>query len=241
MKDDLIGRAILDFHTQNNPENITTYSSLDEKDVLPTDYLFRSYKEMPKLEKQALKQCSGKVLDIGCGAGSHSLYLQNKGFNVTGLDSSAGAIKVCKNRGLTKVVHRSILDYAEDTFDTLLLLMNGIGLAQSLEELPKFLLHLRSLLNNKGQILLDSSDIIYMFDKDEDGGYWVPNNNKYYGEVVFTMKYKGMVSSDLPWLYLDYDLLHDYASKAGFQCDLLGKGPHFDYLARLQLANTIPL
>lgn len=239
MSDDIIGTALLDFFYDKDPENIRTYSSLEEEDELPIAYLFRDAKEMPILEKKALKLCYGRILDIGCGSGSHSLYLQNKGMEVTALDSSLGAIEVCKARGIENVICKSILDYSGPKFDTLLLLMNGIGLANNMNGLGSFLNHLKSLLTDKGQILLDSSDIIYMFEQDDDGGFWVPNTGDYYGEVVFTMSYKGKTSESFPWLYIDYNSLNEIASLFGLNCELLAKGEHYDYLARLSLKDTI--
>ena len=201
---DVFGQALLDFQKGEYTEDIKTFSSLGDEDVIPLPYLFRSFEEMPKLEQRALQLASGKVLDIGCGAGSHSLFLQSKGLDVTGLDSSSGAIEVCKLRGLHSVVHATIEAYKGQRFDTLLLLMNGIGLAGSLSSLERFLLHLKELLNPEGQILLDSSDIIYMFDQDEDGGVWVPGDKTYYGEVTFSMEYKGQRGEEFNWLYLDF-------------------------------------
>ena len=66
----------MDYHHGNYTEDIKTYSSLDEEDVIPLPYLFRDFDEMPKLEQKALELAHGKVLDIGCGAGNHTLYLQ---------------------------------------------------------------------------------------------------------------------------------------------------------------------
>ena len=85
---DLFGKAILDFQTNNSPEDLITETNISEADEMSVDYLFRSFNEMPKLEKKALQLCKGKVLDVGCGAGSHSLYLQKKGFQVTAIDIS---------------------------------------------------------------------------------------------------------------------------------------------------------
>jgi hypothetical protein len=111
--------------------------------------------------------------------------------------------------------------------------MNGIGLAGQLNELDRLLMHLKELLKPGGQILLDSSDIIYMFDKDDDGGYWVPDNGKYYGEVQFTLKYKGLKSDPFYWLYLDYNRLEQVAGQQNLSCKLVCEGTHYDYLARL--------
>ncbi|UII75002.1 class I SAM-dependent methyltransferase [Flagellimonas sp. HMM57] len=233
--EDIFGTALLDYQNKNYSEDIKTYSSLDEEDVIPLPYLFRSYNEMPLLEQKALRLAKGKVLDIGCGAGSHALHLQNKGLEVTALDTSKGAIEVCKERGVKTTVQNTILNYHESKFDTLLLLMNGIGLAGKLIALVEFLNHLKSLLLPNGQILLDSSDIIYMFDQDEDGGFWVPNNGEYYGEVCFTLEYKGHKGPPFNWLYIDFSTLKNACETNGFNCELVSQGKHYDYLARLSL------
>lgn len=235
MKTDILGNAVLDFQNGCYTTDIKTYSSLDEEDTIPIPYLFRDFNEMPELEQKALKNCKGEVLDIGCGAGSHSLYLQQKGFKITALDFSEGAIEVCKNRGIKNTVHADIYTLKDKKFDTLLLLMNGIGLAGKLENLSKFLTHLKTLLKPNGQILLDSSDIIYMFEEDEDGGYWIPDGTSYYGEVRFTMAYKDQKGEAFDWLYIDYNTLQRAAIANGLKCDLIQEGAHFDYLAKLSL------
>ncbi len=125
---DIFGKALLDYQNGNHIEDIKTFSSLDEEDTIPVPYLFRNYGEMPVIEQKALHLCRGSVLDIGCGAGSHSLYLQEKGFQVTALDSSQGAIETCKRRGVKSTQNCSIQDFKNQKFDTLLLLMNGIGI-----------------------------------------------------------------------------------------------------------------
>ncbi len=230
---DIFGQALLDYHSNNYTEDIKTYSSLDEEDSIPLPYLFRDFKEMPPLEQKALKLATGKVLDVGCGAGNHVLYLQKKGFETTGLDASKGAIKVCNLRGVKHTVNKKILAYSESKFDTILLLMNGIGLAGRLFDLGTFLNHLKSLLKPNGQILLDSSDIIYMFDQDEDGGFWIPNSENYYGEVTFTMEYKKQKSEPFYWLYVDFNTLQNACLANGMNCELVISGEHYDYLAKL--------
>src|SRR5690606_5526262 len=190
---------------------------------------------MPEVEQRALEMAQGKVLDLGCGAGNHSLYLQENGMEVCGLDSSQGCIAVCRERGLLSTVISPILEYGEETYDTLLLPMNGIGLAGTLEDLGPFLKHLVSLLRPKGQILLDSSDIIYMYDRDPDGGYWIPGDSAYYGEVTFTMEYKNERSDPFPWLYVDYNTLQNAAVDNGLAGEVILEGEQNEYLARLWL------
>jgi SAM-dependent methyltransferase len=238
---DLFGKAILDFQTNNSPEDLITETNISEADEMRVDYLFRSFNEMPKLEKKALQLCKGKVLDVGCGAGSHSLYLQEKGFEVTAIDISENAMKACKLRGLNDVRVQNILEVSADTngselakqkFDTILLLMNGTGIFGTLAETSKYLHKLKSLLNPNGQILIDSSDIIYMFDEGADGSYLVPTDG-YYGELTFTISYKNETEESFPWLYLDYNTLQNAAQSNGLECELILEGEHFDYLAKL--------
>ena len=240
---DLFGKAILDFQTNNSPENLITETNISEADEMSVDYLFRSFNEMPKLEKKALQLCKGKVLDVGCGAGSHSLYLQEKGFEVTAIDISENAIKACKLRGLNDIRVQNILEVSTDTseselakqkFGTILLLMNGTGIFGTLAETSKYLHKLKSLLNPNGQILIESSDNIYMFDEDTDGSYLVPADG-YYGELTFTISYKNETEESFPWLYLDYNTLQNAAQSNGLECELIIEGEHFDYLARLTL------
>ncbi len=242
---DLFGKAILDYQTNNNPEDIITETSISEADEMSVAYLFRDFTEMPNLEQKALQLSKGKVLDVGCGAGSHALYLQNeKNLDVKAIDISENAIQACKLRGLKNVEVMNVLDLDTDTstalsmtnqndkYDTILLLMNGTGIFGKLDQITNYLQKLKSLLNVGGQILIDSSDIIYMFDQDEDGAYEI-NANGYYGELTFSVQYKGEIEDTFDWLYLDYNTLQNAAHANGLECELIIEGEHFDYLARL--------
>lgn len=233
---DLFGKAMYDFQTNNSPEDIITETSISEEDEMSIGYLFRSYEEMPKIEQKALQLASGKTLDVGCGAGSHSLSLQNdRNLDVIAIDISEKAIETCKLRGLKNAVVQNILEFEGEKFDTILLLMNGTGIFGKLQNCNTYLSKLKSLLNPNGQILIDSSDIIYMFDEDEDGGKWIPSETEYYGELTFTISYKGEKEETFDWLYLDYNTLQNAAIANGLKCELIMEGEHYDYLARLSI------
>jgi len=233
---DLFGKAIFDFHTKNSPEDISTETSISEEDEMSVEYLFRSYNEMPEIEKKALQLAKGKILDVGCGAGSHALSLQNeRSLDVTAIDISEKAIETCLLRGIKNAKVENILDFEGEKFDTILLLMNGTGIFGKLKNCTQYLNKLKSLLNPGGQILIDSSDIIYMFDEDEDGGKWIPSENDYYGELVFNISYKGEKEEPFDWLYLDYNTLQNAAIANGLHCELILEGEHYDYLARLSI------
>ncbi|WP_194765870.1 class I SAM-dependent methyltransferase [Tamlana sp. I1] len=228
---DLFGKALLDYQNGNYSEDLITETNISDEDSLPLPYLFRDFKEMPKLEQKALKLCKGRVLDVGCGAGSHSLYLQKKGFELKAIDISKGAIEVSKQRGIKTAEVISLLDETKQ-FDTVLLLMNGTGIFQETSQVSKYLTHLKSLLKPKGQILVDSSDIKYMYE-DEDGGYWMDMNSNYYGELDYFLSYKGEKETPMKWLYLDFDTLKLACETVGLKCELIEEGDHFDYLARI--------
>ena len=233
---DLFGKAMLDFQTNNNPENLITETTISEEDEMSVAYLFRSFDEMPLMEQTALKTAKGKILDVGCGAGSHSLYLQNElQQEVTAIDISENAIKTCHLRGVKNAKVQDVMNFENEKYDTILLLMNGAGMCGKLNKVGSFLTKLKSLLNPNGQILLDSSDIIYMFDEDEDGGKWISSENEYYGEVIFNIQYKGEKEKPFQWMYIDYNTLQNAAIANGFKCQLLQEGEHYDYLARLYI------
>ncbi|TWO31803.1 class I SAM-dependent methyltransferase [Seonamhaeicola sediminis] len=228
---DIFGKALLDYQNGNYSEDIITATSISDDDILPLPYLFRSFSDMPKLEQKALQLAKGDTLDVGCGSGSHSLYLQKKGLNIKAIDISKGAIEVAKQRGVKNANVLDILDETE-TFNTILLLMNGTGIFQKLNLVAKYLKQLKSLLKPNGQILIDSSDIKYMYE-DEDGGFWFDANNTYYGELDYFISYKGEKEVPMKWLYLDFNTLKLACETVGLQCELVLEGEHFDYLARL--------
>jgi 2-polyprenyl-3-methyl-5-hydroxy-6-metoxy-1,4-benzoquinol methylase len=233
---DLFGKAILDYQTNNAPEDLITETTISEEDEMSVAYLFRSYDEMPQIEQKALQLAKGKILDVGCGAGSHSLSLQNeRNLDVTSIDISANAILACTLRGLKNAKVQDVMTLENEKYDTILLLMNGAGMCGKLKNIPNFLLKLKSLLNPGGQILLDSSDIIYMFDDDEDGGKWIPSKKEYYGEIVFNISYKGEKEKPFDWMFIDYNTLQNAALDNGLQCELILEGEHYDYLAKLSI------
>lgn len=229
----LLGKALRNYQDHGKSEDIIIMNSLGEEEVMSTSYFFRSYDDMPALEQKALDLSQGSILDIGAGAGSHSLLLQERGYTVTALDNSPDAIACCQARGIEQAICENIEAYSGGTYDTLLLLMNGIGVAGTLDKLDGLLEHLKSLLNPEGQILLDSSDIRYMFDAEENGRPVTGNPDVYYGNILFSVYYNGEYEVPFPWVYVDYLSLESAAARCGLRAEKIMDGPHFDYLARL--------
>lgn len=230
---DIFGKALKTYFLDPENQNITTWTNLTDEDDVPLSYFFRDFEKMPSIEKKALELARGKILDVGCGTGSHSLYLQNLcNHNVTSLDVSEGAIYVAEKRGVKKTKHISIWDFEETGFDTILLLMNGMGIGKTIAELPKLLKHLKKLIATEGKILVDSSDLIYLFDE-EDIALW-KKDKTYYGEVDFGIRFQGK-SEEFPWLYIDPKTLEEVSKSCGFQFKIIEQGENFDFLAQLSI------
>src|SRR5665647_1217330 len=232
---DPIGQAVWDYQNGITGESIVVKTDIAEDEVLSPSYFFRTYKEMPIQEQEALKRCSGKILDIGAGAGVHSLWLQNHGFDVDSLDISPLSCDTMLKRGIKNVILKDVYALKDRKYDTILLLMNGAGVAQTLPGLKLLLLHLKTLLNPGGKILADSSDLLYLF-TDENGEAWVDiASDTYYGEMEYQLSYKTVRGKKFPWLFVDSDTLSEYAERSGFTVEDKVKGLHFDYLIELAL------
>ena len=229
-KNDPMGRAIAEYQKTKTAERLRVFSPMFEEDEIPLRTLFRSFEEMPEIERKALGMAKGKVLDVGAGAGCHSLALQERGFNVTAIDISPLSVETMHLRGVRDVREQDFFTL-DGSFDTILMLMNGIGIVGTLKRLPEFFRHLDHILAPGGQLLCDSSDIICLFE-DEDGHFDYPGTN-YYGEQVFRMQYKDTVGEPFPWLYIDKDSLAEEVRKNGFLMEIVAEGDHHDYLARI--------
>jgi SAM-dependent methyltransferase len=233
-KSDPFGRAVQDYYRSFiHWRRIKVWSGVTGYEKINPAYLFRNYSQMPFPERKALETCYGKILDIGACAGSHSLYLQQRGYDVTALDLSPGCCEIMHKRGINNVICEDFYSYNTGKFDTLLLLMNGIGIAGSLDKLIIFLKHCESLLNPGGQILFDSSDIDYIY-VEKDGSRWIDLNKEYYGEVRYKLFYRDEESEQFDWLFIDPATMKMKANEAGFSFNILAEGIHYDYLGVLK-------
>lgn len=231
---DPMGQAIYQYYKNKDRSPVLVDTNITQGEELPIEHLFRSYKDMPLLEQKALALVKGKTLDIGAGAGAHSLYLQRNGVDVTAMDISELSCEVMQLRGVENVVCADVWHLKEEKYDTLLFMMNGIGLVKSLEGLTKFLEHIKKYMADGGQIIMDSSDLKYMYEDDE-GGYWIDLNSSYYGELEYHLSYKEYSAKPFPWLFVDYNKLKEKALNSGFDIELIYEDDHHHYLARLIL------
>ena len=231
---DPMGRAISDYFHTGKASKLRVLSSMFYEDEIPVPTLFRTYDEMPIQEQKALELCRGRVLDVGAGSGCHSVILKNRGMDVVAIDISELSIEVMRERGIDARNINFFDETFDEKFDTILFAMNGIGIVGKVDNLGDFFRSAKRLLAPGGQLLLDSSDIKYVF-MDEDGAMDIDLAAGYYGEIDYRMRYKNITGEPFDWLYIDFDTLSMYAEEHGFNCEKCIDGEHYDYLARITL------
>jgi SAM-dependent methyltransferase len=237
---DVLGQAISDFYRGGGGDKISklwvhTSSTLGwpgdqrihPREEMPVRIYFRSMEEMPELEWIALQQCRGRTLDIGAGAGSHALALQQLGQEATALEISPLASEVIRARGVKKVICEDVFQLSgRKKYDTLLLMMNGIGLAGTLSGLRDFLRKSRALLRPGGRLIFDSSDIAYLY------GGTPPPPPGYYGELFYRYEYRRQLSDPFNWLFIDRKTLGEITTAEGWQMELLYEDANDHYLIK---------
>lgn len=228
---DVFGKALKDFYQIGKADKLILHNSYAEAEEMPVDYFFRDDEDMPELELSALHLCKGKILDVGAAVGSHALFLQAFNVDVTATDISKTAVDIMKKRGVKHAIVGDILNFkSEEKYDTILMLMNGIGLTGSLPIFEKFIREAKSLLNAEGQILFDSSDISYLY---ED----LPRpTDKYFGEVSYQYEYKGQKGDWFNWIYIDKATIVKIAEANGWQAEILLEDGEDQFLVRLSLS-----
>ena len=229
---DPMGQAINDYWKTGKAGRLRVFSPMFEEDEMPLPLLFRTYEDMPEIERKALGMVRGKTLDVGAGAGCHSLVLQERGIDVTAIDISPLSVETMKARGVKKAFVQDFMTIDGQQYDTILMLMNGIGIVGQLESLPTFFRHLDRVLAPGGQLLCDSTDISYVFE-DEDGVIRYPEGDAYYGEITYRMRYKDIFGEPFPWLYIDVATLRQVAGENGYRVEVVAEGENDYYLAKI--------
>ncbi len=232
---DPMGAAIADYHRQGKAAKLRVFSSQFDEDEMPVDVLFRSYENMPKLEQKALDMAKGRILDVGAGSGCHALALQDMGKEVVAIEISDLSVEVMKDRGVMDARNVNLYDSDfKEKFDTILMLMNGSGLIGKIDNMPKFFNKIRDLLAPGGCVLMDSSDLRYLYE-DEDGGFEIDLADNYYGEIDYWLKYKDIKGESFDCLYVDFETLAYHAEENGFTAELIAEGEHYDYLTLIRM------
>lgn len=225
---DLFGQALLDFYHNRFTPPLLLHNEYGEPEEIPIERYFLQEDEYLELEIYALQQFDGKILDIGSAMGRHVLHLQELGFDITAMDISSACGQLMKETGIEKIIIDDIYNYQGQKYDTISMLMNGIGIAGKLSGLKQLLNHLSTILNQSGQLLVDSSDISYLYENTE-----FPKH-KYFGELSFHYEYKDQMDESFDWLYIDQEKLNEIANECGYSCQIIFEDETDAYLARLQ-------
>ena len=202
---DPMGHAIADYHATGKASRLRVFSPMFDEDEIPVATLFRAVEDMPAVEQEALRLAQGNILDVGAGAGCHSVALQAMNKRVTAIDISPLAVAVMRERGVLDARQQDFFTI-EAQFDTILMMMNGIGIVGTLSRMPAFFMQVDKLLVPGGQLLCDSSDICYVFE-DENGFIDLTGVEGYYGELTYQMQYKNIKGEPFPWLFIDPETL----------------------------------
>jgi len=234
------GRALADYQAGATSTTLVLHSNLGEHDDLPVEVFFRTPDEFFAFERYALELCHGRVLDAGAGTGVHSLELMARGFDVTAIDIVPEAVQVMRDRGVGKVRETDMFELSGETYDTILMLMNGAGPVETLQGLDRFLGHARRFLAPGGQLLVDSAEVSRVGGEPSNENLFMtwPDEpappDAYPGEAWIRLEYEGEVAPPFRELYVGASVLRERASAAGWTCDLAFEGEYDSYLARLQ-------
>jgi len=230
--------ALRAFQAGDTGAVVMVRDSLGNREPLPASYFFRTMEErdedpLLQLEWAALDACRGHVLDIGAGAGAHALALQGRGVEVTALESDPGLVELLLTRGVRKVVEGTPESLAGgERYDTLLLLMNGWGLAGTLAELPGFLDELAAILAPGGQVLADSTDLRPLMDPEGEED-WSTAEEEYPGDIGYRMEFGALKGEPYTFLFVDPDALQRVAKEGGWEVEILARNDEAGYLTRL--------
>ena len=228
------GLALLDYFNGDHSATQIFHRDDGRDFEVPISLFFRDSAGFSRIEQTAIELCSGRVLDIGAGTGRHSLVLQEKGLHVTALDVSPHAIEIMNKRGVRGVYHGDIFEFNQGKYDTLLLLLHGIGMVGDLDGLRRFLHHAHTLLAPGGILVFDSLDV-RCTDDPAHLSYHEGNRkrNKYIGEIRFQIQYKGTRGPLFSWLQVDPETLDKVSMDEGWDTEIICREPSGDYLARL--------
>jgi len=228
------GLALIDYFNGDHSAKITIHRDDGDVQDVPIGVFFREPSDFSRLEHAALDLCSGYVLDVGAGAGPHSLALQERGLSVCAIDISPEACEIMRTRGVKEVYCTDVYDFSGGPFDTILILGRGIGLVEDLSGLDRFLEYAHGLVKPGGQIVFNSLDV-RRADDPVHLAYHEANRNagRYFGESRLQIEYKGRKWPVWRWLRVDPETLGFHGRKAGWNCQVVMEEEDGHYLGRL--------
>jgi SAM-dependent methyltransferase len=226
--------AMWAYHRGDHDAVIVVYDDF-ERDEVPVSYFFRSPEQFPDAERLALDLCRGRVLDVGAGSGCHALALQDQGLEVTAIEVLPDLVDILRERGVRDARKASWMDVDAGQFDTVLLMMNGLGLAESLSGLPSLLRAAGRLVRPGGQVLADSTDVRVHMDREAGRtGAFERSDGRYVGDLHFQLEFEGRKGPPFGQLYVDPETLGRCAGNEGWRSEIVQPPDKYGhYLVRL--------
>ena len=214
---DVYGSALMDYYHGD-------FDKMSSSWLSSSKHYFTTYEEWFPREQKAIQYATGRVLDIGCAAGRHSLYLQANGLDVTGIDNSAKSIEICRSRGLRKAEVLSLHDIPSNygTFDTIMMLGNHFGLVGTMNKALNTLKMFNEITSDNGVLILGASGL-HISKLSSSFKEQIENNRKngrYIGEVTYHLTYNDL-SSDLDWLCIEKEDIIKLINKSNFYVDTI--------------------
>jgi len=230
--------ALIAYYQGNHAVKLRLRSSLGEDEDFPVDFFFRAGDAFLPFERYALELASGSVLDLGAGVGAHALALQARGISVVALEIDTRLAHLQRARGVRHGVCADFRYWSGSKFDTVLMLMNGLGPVGTLEGLARFLHHAPRFLAPGGQLLVDAAEAVpepvsaIANARAPALPPWPPPGD-YRGQAWIELSFDGRVGRPFRELYVDLETLVRTATDAGWHAGIAFEGERGSYLARL--------
>lgn len=192
-------------------------SSLGEDETLPAGVFFRA--EFFPFEAYALELARGRVLDLGAGVGPHALELQRRGLDVLAVDNCGPLVDIMLERGVRRAIRRDFRWWRGPRFDTVLLLMNGVGPTATLAGLERFLASAGAFLAPGGQLLVDSAEAVPEPVGPDANHGWPPAGD-YAGQAWIDLEFGRIRGRPFRELYADVETLQEIAVRVGWATDV---------------------
>jgi SAM-dependent methyltransferase len=210
-ENDAFGLLLLDYLSDRAGDPFLERDDGHAGPALAAECFFAEREQWPDAERAVFDLVWGRVLDVGAGAGRHSLEAQRRGLGVVAIDISPGAVEACRRRGVrdTRLLPLASVGEGLGIFDTVLMMCGNFGLVGKAEEAAATLRRLHAITSPNGRIVLDSVDPHVDADA-ADIAYQARNRalGRMPGQVTIRIRYGERVT---PW----YDLLNVSAAELG--------------------------
>ncbi len=236
------GSAIKQCYTQPDvPVSMKVHIKNVATHEVDVHMFFEQPEEFLEIDRIAYQLCRGRILDIGAGVGRFALPLQKQGLTVCAMEELPQAIAIMQERGVQDICSMELDDFLDQSivnekFDTVLMIMNGLGIVGTFDKLALFLDKIKPFLKPDGQILADSMSVNLSKVNDFSKHIEIQKmDGKYPGEVQLKFEYQGVLGSDVAWLHIDEIALASLAEKTGWVSDVIYRDDDGTYLTRLTM------